>query len=162
DVSRDGETIVSLFDDDSTFEMEIRVHDPATGTPVRTIVHPYIVYPGGFNLDLSPDGSVAAYGDPSYLQSKVFDLETGAFLASVDGIFLGRQALSENGRVLATPQSWPANRFHVFRRVRDGYAAVFDLADAAGPEQGSWSLAVSDDGSTVVLAWGEAGTPGRS
>ena len=162
DVSRDGELIVSLFDDDWAFEMEIRVHDPATGSPIRTIVHPYIVHLAGFNLDVSPDGSVAAYPDASYRDTKVFDLETGQHIDTVSGIFLGHQALSENGSVLAT-HYWThlvSNRFLVFRRLPGVYELAFEIPFDVSSSY--WNLAVSDDGSTVVVAWMDASTPARS
>jgi len=155
DVSRDGETIVSNFDNWWEMENEIRVHDPATGLPTRTIVIPYLL-DAGYYTDLSPDGSVAAATISPY-ESFVFEPATGRELGTIQGAFMSRQALSENGRVLALRSLHPSYEVHVLRRTPAGYVPAFEIP--APPDTLPWGCVVSDDGSTVAVTWKENSHP---
>ena len=97
-ISRDGRTIVSEFPYGPTDTVQIRVHDPSTGQPLRTYLHPGYILFGTF--DLSPDGAVCAFGDrDGQHTTEVYETATGVHLASLPGGIRGDQALSDGGSV---------------------------------------------------------------
>jgi hypothetical protein len=139
----------------------LRLHDPATGTPTITLGLSPIVPTERF--DLSPDGSVAAFGRYSGSGTTiVFDLTTQLVLASPTGSIPARQALSNQGRVLALVDTTDpsANHVRVLERQSNGYLEILDVPTPL--DVYPRDLAVSDDGSTLVAAWGDSGTPNRA
>lgn len=159
-ISRDGRVIVSGFFDETADERALRVHDPATGIPVQTILLPPGVFPN--RLALSPDGSVAAVSMESSPNDTtwVIDLATGAIVDSTPGTVLPRQGLSDQGGVLVV-QEKRSNGWHARALVRQGccYQEVIDSTFQPAIYPAHW--AISDDGSTLAGAFFEPGAAAR-
>lgn len=158
-ISRDGSVIVSSFFDETTYESTLRIHDPETGVPMRTIPLPFPIV--SVRLALSPDGSVAAVSSGSPVgTTSVIDLATGTVVHSTPGNVLLRQGLSEAGEVLVV-QEHRSDGWHARVLARQGccYGEVIDSPYQISGYQAHW--AVSDDGSTVAGAFYDPTAPAR-
>lgn len=157
DISRDGRTVVSIFPDEATSTTVLRVHDVASGLPLRTIVHPQYVSP--IQFDLSPDGTVAAFS--SFAGVEVYELGTGLHLFTAPGYIPDGQALSIGGRFLATyDPSTSVSHVRVYARNPGGYQLALDVTTTSTVRPRV--IAVSDDGSTLVGGWADMATPQRA
>lgn len=158
DLSRDGRVIVSSLFNFSTVRVEIRIHDPATGIPRRQFDLP-ATWPD--RLQLSPDGSVAAIGDRSFMSGStaLIDLETQSVVAWKRGNLPPRQGISEEGRFFVVRQ-WKGDDgwcVRVFERQEGGYPAVLTVTSPV--DVVPVSMALSDDGSTMAAFWSDQGPP---
>jgi hypothetical protein len=152
DISRDGQTIVSLFESGFTPDREVRIHDLATGVPTTTWSLPVTTWTQRF--DLSPDGTVAAYSDYDGTGvTELVDLATGVVLFSTPGSLPPDQGLSNGGEVVITKEriadvGWLLKvQSHATGVWRDVVKVATGLTDY--PQE----MAVSDDGTVAVAAW---------
>ena len=151
-VSRDGRVIIASAGEMDSPTSDLRVLDPGTGVAIRTYVIPVSMA----RLALSPDGSIAAF---SGAQTRVIDVGSGRELFATPGILPERQGLSNEGRVLVV-QEILGNVAHVRAFVREG-AGYREAFDSTVPFVGfPIPFVLSDDGSTVAMAWYEFTTPG--
>jgi hypothetical protein len=159
DLSRDGGTIVSVFSNTATVSIEVRVHGPETGQPLQVFSQPINYNVTSF--DLSPDGSVCAFGyvDGDSQRVEVYEIATGAHLATLPGLVAGDQALSNGGRMLAVFENRNAVEYEVraYERGPSGYQPIIEEATPLGWFAGD--VVVSDDGSTMAAIWCDAFGP---
>lgn len=161
DLSRDGRTIVSVFPNGATYQVELRLHDADTGQAISTYVHPPNAW--AERCDLSSDGTVVAFSDYDGTgTTEVYEVGTWVHLASLPGCLAGSQAISEGGGVVATFEKIQGVGYHVraHERVPGGYHQALDVATATSSAPSA--VVVSDDGSTLAAGWADAGPPRRA
>ena len=158
DLSREGGTIVSVFSNTATASIELRVHGPETGKTLHVDAQP-----GNYSVtsfDLSPDGSVCAFGYVHGSQTvEVYETATGAHLATLPGLVAGDQALSDGGERLVLYENENALEYEVrvYERGPSGYQWILSVPTPVGWFVGD--VAVSDDGSTMAAIWCDAFQP---
>jgi hypothetical protein len=101
DVSRDGQVVVSVFDDDASLTHEFRVHDPVTGAVDLLHTFPSQTYTNRF--DLSPDGSTMVHSrHDGQGMAYLIDVASGAIVLATPGSIPPDQALSNGGDAIIT------------------------------------------------------------
>jgi WD40 repeat protein len=146
-ISRDGQTIVAALMNDSTFDVEIAVFGPGSGTPLS-----YTAVPVGANnylrgFDLSADGSTLYFSAGAI--AHVFDVaSTSVVFTTGIGASFDSHAISGDGSVFAFGNF---NLLSVWQRSSGGYVKAFEAT-----RPGSVYCArvdISDDGSTIGAGW---------
>lgn len=146
-ISRDGQTIVAAVMNNNTFEVEVSVFDPDSGTPsssgsVATGVNNYM---RGF--DLSADGSTLYFsaGTTAY----VYDLSTHTVAFSTNiGASFDSHAISGDGSVFAFGNF---NLMRVWEKSGGTYLNTQTVNK--GGQIYCAQIDISDDGSTVAAGW---------
>lgn len=150
-VSKNGQRIVSLFDNIWTSSQEIKVFQPSSATPIAS----YSISPLGTfrHFDMSADGTKLCLA--SQMRVAVIDLTNGAVLSNqlvFDTMYDGF-AMADDGSAYAYGIY---GGYRVFRRTPTGtYTQSFLRLDAG------WvcnRIDISGDGSTLVAAMDDAQT----
>jgi hypothetical protein len=158
DVSRDGQTIVGLIEDQGAQVHDFVVLGPDSGIPLAEFSLPSPDW-GNDELALCADGSIAAFVTPkvgsSYpARTHVVELATRSLLGSILGKmpFMGG-GISADGSLVVVLRWDASSANHVVLHARSpsGYGPVLDIATA--PELEPIDAALSEDGSVLAAAW---------
>lgn len=154
DLSEHGDVVVSGFTDKATSQTEIRRHDPASGVPVQSFVLPIPLYISRF--EVSSDGSTLAAsgiaGSPDDV-TEIVDLATETVVFTTPGRLSKHQSLSRGGLRFAVRERIPnvGSHVRVFTRSGSSYTPILDKFTRPDLDPFAWAL--SDDGSTLAVAW---------
>jgi len=146
-ISRDGQTIAVALMNDSTFQVEVSVFGPDSGTPVSS--GSVAVGAGNYlrGFDLSADGSTLYFS--AGVAAYVYDLASHSVAFSTNiGAGFDSHAISGDGSVFAFGNF---NALRVWEKSGATYLNTHTV-----PKAGQVYCAqvdISDDGSTVAAAW---------
>jgi hypothetical protein len=135
----------------------VHVFGPSSGTPTARFSLPSPHW-GNSDLDLSANGSIAAFVTPSVgssvpARTHVVDLAAQSLIGSVLGkLPVGGDGVSADGRILVVLQTTlgSANHVVVHERSAGGYLPILDVAMPTEVVPGD--AALSEDGSVLAVA----------
>lgn len=146
-ISRDGQTIATALMNNNTWQVQVAVFGPGSGTPISSgsVAVGTNNYLRGF--DLSADGSTLYFS--AGVTAYVYDLATHTVVFSTDiGASFDSHAISGDGSVFAF------GNFNVLRVWEESGGTYLNTHTVNKAGQVYCALVdISDDGSTVAAGW---------